>query len=333
MMLKTMDKPIIICLTPVKNEAWILEKFLKCASLWADYIVIADQMSTDGSREIAMNNPNVILIDNTSIEFNEPERQKLLLNAARKIPHNGQKKLFIALDADEFLTANFHESEEWAAILKSPIGTVFNFSLINIKPDFKEYWRRDYFSWGFMDDETTTHEGSLIHSTRIPIPQNSTKFICHDIKVLHYQYTDWQRMQSKHRWYQCFEVINRPHLHSITIFRIYHHMYAIDKKELHKLPNEWFDFYETKGINMRSINKEKVYHWDKQVALYFEKYGTKQFALINIWQNPTGKFPDPRNIPQKLLHRYLLWSHVFYYQKFPISTTIRAIDKCLKWLF
>ena len=35
----------IICLTPVKNEGWILERFLKCTSLWADYIIIADQSS------------------------------------------------------------------------------------------------------------------------------------------------------------------------------------------------------------------------------------------------------------------------------------------------
>ncbi|MDR1737564.1 MAG: hypothetical protein LBR66_01915 [Candidatus Symbiothrix sp.] len=27
-------KPAIICLTPVKNEAWILDRFLTAASLW-----------------------------------------------------------------------------------------------------------------------------------------------------------------------------------------------------------------------------------------------------------------------------------------------------------
>jgi glycosyltransferase involved in cell wall biosynthesis len=46
-------KPTIICLTPVKNEAWLLDRFLQATSLWADFIIIADQMSTDGSQEIA----------------------------------------------------------------------------------------------------------------------------------------------------------------------------------------------------------------------------------------------------------------------------------------
>jgi glycosyltransferase involved in cell wall biosynthesis len=328
-----MEKPSIICLTPVKNEAWILDRFLKCASLWADYIIIADQMSTDGSREIAVKYPKVILIDNPSVEFNEPERQKLLLNKVRQIETNGQKKLIIALDADEFLTANFHESVEWETLLKAPIGTIFYFSLINIKPNFKEYWRKDYFAWGFMDDEISGHEGSLIHSKRIPIPQNATKFICEDIKVLHYQYTDWQRMQSKHRWYQCFEIINRPNFHPLSIFRMYHHMYALRKSDVHELPLEWFAFYEDNGINMRSIHREDVYYWDKQVEDYFEKHGTAPFAALNIWQNPSDKFPDPRNFRQKIIHHYLSWSQLYYYWKFPIGTLIRYMDKCLKWLF
>ncbi|GAG56902.1 unnamed protein product, partial [marine sediment metagenome] len=48
-----MKRPKIICLTPVKNEAWILDNFIKCASLWADHIIIADQDSTDDARKIA----------------------------------------------------------------------------------------------------------------------------------------------------------------------------------------------------------------------------------------------------------------------------------------
>jgi len=28
--------PTIICLTPVRNKAWILDRFLQATSLWAD---------------------------------------------------------------------------------------------------------------------------------------------------------------------------------------------------------------------------------------------------------------------------------------------------------
>ena len=140
-------------------------------------------------------------------------------------------------------------------------------------------------------------------------------------------------MQSKHRWYQCFEIINRPHLHPISIFRTYHHMYAISKSQLLTLKPEWFDWYEKKGIDMFSINQEKIYHWDKQVEAYFEKYTPQYFALLDIWQNASVRFPDPRNFMQKKLHRYLLLSQYYYAQKFPVGTIVRYLDKFLTWIF
>ena len=36
--------PTVICVTPVKNEARILPRFLRCAATWADHILIADQI-------------------------------------------------------------------------------------------------------------------------------------------------------------------------------------------------------------------------------------------------------------------------------------------------
>ena len=45
-------RPLLIVMTPVRNEAWVLHAFLKTTSTWADFIIIADQMSTDGSRDI-----------------------------------------------------------------------------------------------------------------------------------------------------------------------------------------------------------------------------------------------------------------------------------------
>ena len=100
-----MNRPLLICMTPVRNEAWILNAFLKATSLWADFIIIADQCSTDGSREIAMRYPKVILIDNNNTDYNEAVRQKMLIDKAREI--DGDKILF-ALDADEIFAANFN---------------------------------------------------------------------------------------------------------------------------------------------------------------------------------------------------------------------------------
>ena len=92
-----------IVLMPVKNEDWILEFSLSCTSLWADYIIVADQDSNDRTKEILKKFEKVICIKNP-LEFHSGSVRKLLLEEARKIPGNN---LLFSLDADEIVSANF----------------------------------------------------------------------------------------------------------------------------------------------------------------------------------------------------------------------------------
>ncbi|MDZ4200026.1 MAG: glycosyltransferase family 2 protein, partial [Kiritimatiellia bacterium] len=198
-------KTKIICMTPVKNEAWILKRFLTCASLWADHIIVADQDSSDTSREIAASFPKVILIENPSAVFNEPQRQKMLIDEARKI---AGPKILIALDADEMLPPGAWESPEWRTMLESPPGTVILFRWANICHGWRQMWISDsVFPGGYVDDGAS-HEGRDIHSPRVPCPEGANGVEMTETKVLHLQYTDWQRMESKHRWYQVWERLN-----------------------------------------------------------------------------------------------------------------------------
>jgi len=259
------SKPTVICLTPIKNESWILDRFLQCASLWADHIIIADQQSTDESRVIAGRYSKVTLIENSSATYSEKERQQLLLEAARKIPG---PRLLIALDADEMLTANFMTSPEWTTVLKAPPGTVIEFEWANLNSDFY-YWSIDnfYLPLGFMDDGSD-HAGFNIHSPRIPVPVDANRIRLHSIRVLHYQYVSWERLKSKNRWYECWEKLNQPWRKSIEIYRLYHHMDRISKPEgqlddISKpegqlLPKEWLLGYEQQGIDMTSIQRTSL---------------------------------------------------------------------------
>ena len=166
-------KPKLICLTPIKNESWILELFLKSASLWADHIIIADQNSTDNSREIVKNFAKATLVDNKSDIFNETDRQKLLINEARKIPG---PKILISLDADELISPNIFKSKEWESMLSLKPGTVLYFQLYNLRPDFQTYWAHNYYTpLGYVDDGSE-HQGLDIHSPRIPISKESPMF-------------------------------------------------------------------------------------------------------------------------------------------------------------
>src|SRR3954465_2951780 len=110
-----------ICLTPTRNEAWIIKPFLGAEKSWGSQVIVADQESTDGTLETARATPGVQVLINDSPGYDESYRQRLLLNAARQIKG---KRLLLALDADEALSANWKNSSEWERIRSAAPGTV-----------------------------------------------------------------------------------------------------------------------------------------------------------------------------------------------------------------
>ena len=59
----------IVVLTPTKNEEWILERFLRVTTQFADLVIVADQGSTDRTREICERFENVRVIGNPSPDY------------------------------------------------------------------------------------------------------------------------------------------------------------------------------------------------------------------------------------------------------------------------
>jgi hypothetical protein len=340
-----MSKPVVICLTPVKNEGMILERFLKCASLWADKIIIADQSSDDGSREIAVRYPKVTLVDNPSPTFNEPERQRILLEEARR---TAGPRLLIALDADEVLSANFSGSPEWNTMLRAPAGTVIAFRWVIIRPDLRSYWMTpDAQRFGFMDDGSE-HFGKKIHSPRIPTPDHTSVLTLNDIHVIHYVGVDMKSWKSKHRWYQCWERINNPQRRAIDIYRQYHRVDAIPSHVIKPLPRKWLSGYEEQGVDMTSVHQDGILRSEKQILEFLTKHGTRTFKRQAIWdvnwtalyeksysQSPPISLSDPRTKFDKWVHRWLrtTQSHYSYFHqpKTALSrVTVRTIEKVLR---
>lgn len=218
-----MNRPKIIVLVPVRNEAWILKPFLECASLWADHIIVADQLSEDGSRELALAYPKVTLIENPSAEFSEVDRQRLLIAVARRIP---SPRLLVAIDADEIISANIIDSPEWKAALQQPPGTVLEFAKVELYGSTEQYFlhsvedKSSAIPFGYVDDGAE-HEGSIIHTCRIPEPADAPRFRLQDVVVLHFTRTHLRRAESKDRWYRCFERITFPEKNLLTIYRLY----------------------------------------------------------------------------------------------------------------
>ncbi len=305
------SRPTVICVTPVKDEAWILERFLQCASRWADHIVIADQGSTDSSRAIAKSFPKVRVIDYPPTAFDEPQRRRALLDEARRIPG---PRLIIALDADEVLSANHETSPEWQTALNAQPGTVIGFRLVNIAGDLKNGWNIDWdFFFGYMDDGAL-NSGEDIHPPRLPRPAAAPQLLLRDIRVLHYAMVDLVRYESRQRWYQCYELLRDKPRRNIALYRMYHHHEAPGERL--PLPAEWIEAYRRDGIDMTSISRTGRFRWDRLVLELFAEHGAARFSRVDIWRPDWGELArqeglsgvaigDPRSWADRIMFRYL----------------------------
>jgi glycosyltransferase involved in cell wall biosynthesis len=330
----TAARPAVICVTPMKNEAWILERFLQCASTWADHIIIADQASTDGSRAIASAFPKARVFDYPSEAFDEPRRRRALLDEARRIPG---PRLIISLDADEILSAHWESSPEWQTMLRAAPGTVIAFRLVNIAQDLETGWEIDWdFFFGYMDDGAV-NSGEDIHSPRLPMPPGAPRLLLRDLRVLHYAMADLGRYDSRQRWYQCYELLrDKPRRH-IALYRMYHHHEAptVPRRPLRA---EWVDGYKRRGIDVTSIAREGSFRWDRLVLEFFRDHGTRRFRRVNIWRPDWAAIArregfdsldvrDPRSWLDRLVFRYLRTT-----QPHRNSRSVRWTDRLLHGL-
>src|SRR3989449_5704811 len=139
---KTVSDPVrVVVVTPVRNEAWILERFLSVTSRFADHIIVADQRSSDDSRAICSRYPKVTVIDNPTDEFNERDRQLLLLRQARApVP---PPRAILAPDADEILAAHALDTARWRAMLAARPGTIVCFERGDLYETADQCMRRE----------------------------------------------------------------------------------------------------------------------------------------------------------------------------------------------
>ena len=339
------SKPIHIVMTPTRNEAWVIRAFLECNGLWADYIIIADQMSTDGTREIveAYTQPlpkgkgeahycEVIMIDNTNPEFNEAERQSMLISKAREVAA-GRDTLLWGLDADEILPANWKETEDGKHIMNSVKGDVFWFKWAQLAPDKKHYGDSVYYPWLFHDDGVEPHGNYVrnMHSMRIPYPiEEKQMYHVNDFRVLHCGLLDPMRIASKNRFYQFVDwemnkrspiVLSRVYAAHRIENQIVDDKYALEPETI-AFP---FDFW-----SLIELGAEHTW-FDDYVYERLSKYPIEKVRRLDIWDDEFLKYyaiEDKRRWLDKMVHGYLHQTG-----KMKRGLLIRAIDKVLNKIY
>jgi glycosyltransferase involved in cell wall biosynthesis len=277
-----MGRPNLVVLTPVRNEAWILPRFLEVTGRLADKIIILDQNSTDGSAELCQAHPKVHLLKNPSREYNEAERQRILIDAARKLVP--MPRVLLALDADEIIAANAPSTKDWSRGLSAKPGTVLYIEKPTFFGGMEQVIRYpDGFPLGFVDDNSR-HDAKLIHSVRIPTPAGVPILKLDEVKVLHYALIRPKAQAAKNRMYSVIE--NISHKSHVLARRA---MYRADKDYSLEGPLEptdprWLEGWEDQGINMRFVPDQDPHWHDFEVLHHMAEHGPRRFWLDDIWQ-------------------------------------------------
>jgi hypothetical protein len=272
----------IVVLTPVRNEAWILERFLEVTSRFADRIVLADQHSTDASRSIAARFPKVTVIDNPAVGFNEGDRQLLLLEAARRLEPG--PRILLGLDADEVLAADAPGSPDWQRMLAAPPGTILGLERMDLLQDGLRVMRFPRWTQlGYVDDGAP-HRPLLIHSTRVPAPDGAPELALPGVKVLHYALVRPSAVAAKARWYSALENCMGTCSNSFKRRMRYHNMMDDSRTaRIEAVDPAWFAGWEAAGIPMRGDREEPFYWYDEEVLRLFGEHGSRRFWLDDLW--------------------------------------------------
>lgn len=290
------QRPAIVVLTPLKNDAWILRRFLEVTSVFADHILVADQGSTDGGREICAEFEKVTLLDNASPDYDEASRQQLLIAAAReRVP---LPRILLALDSDEILAANAMASPGWQQMLAAAPGTVLFFEKPNLYLTPANCERRAIdFPGGFVDDGVTPHVARRVHSVRIPFPPNASQLVLGDIKILHYALVRPRAQKAKIRMYAAME--NLMGTKTLYTRRRYYWRKRVLRAlgDVEPTPREWFAAWEQRGIDMTTIEDREPYWQDLALLDMMIAHGARRFWLDDVWEKDWRTFAREHGRP------------------------------------
>lgn len=317
-----------ILVLPVKNEEWILDKSMSCASLWADHIIVAYQESSDRTLEILKKFPKVIIVENKSTVHSSNVR-KLLFDSARQFEGNN---VIFSLDADEIASSNILSEDFNRTLEELPIGAAIEMQWVNLwrSPlnyrDDSSVWSNSWKHFAFKDDRNMDYTSLGVindHTNRVPIASVKNTHRLNNPKILHYQYVDWQRVLSKQAYYRLSEWQQREKSLKEVLKINYRYFFSKDETGLltKPIPQEWIKIFVDSGIDLNNFPVNSVTWFDMEVLKCFLQYGQLAFKNLDIWDInweekrqlalqqglknlPQNEIIDPRSFVQVWYHNH-----------------------------
>lgn len=271
----------VIVLTPVKNEEWIMEKFLQITSMFADKILVADQLSTDSTVSIIQKYSKAVYIPNSNPEYDEAYRQQMLIEKAREIVPG--KKILLALDADELITANSISSEEWAVIGRLEPGTRIFFKKPDLLPGGSTYVDYpDFFLLGYVDDGRQ-HQGTKFHSPRVPA--GDSRYEAQSITFLHLALIRELEYNARQRLYSVLENVDKTSSLRFRYRKYARRMLNQRYEGLTKdVPRNWVAPFLSEGIDIAAFPSSENNIYNKRLLAMFNEHGYRRFWYDDIWE-------------------------------------------------
>lgn len=326
------ESPQLLCLTATRNYGWVTRAFLEANLQWADFVIVVDQMSSDGTREICAEYKNVILVDNTDLSYSERKRSELAINKARSLTQFSTSRILISLAIDEVLPANWMKTNDGKKILESKPGDMFILNWAHILPD-KRHYRYD--TGGIMyrilnDDGVTPYDsdGLEMHTYCLPYIMDGKEYYVHDFPIIHFDLYNVTFQKVKQWYYYQMVDYDLNHRASVKLSRYYRRMIDNDVTDKDSIVDpSWFE-WDFNIFNLIDLNEDIFLY--KEIKDFIEKKGAKYYSVLDIWDKELLdhiKMKDPRTIFYKMIHMYL---HVTY--KIKDTFPVRVIDKVLNLL-
>jgi len=285
-------RPPVIVTTVVKDEGWMMPAFLENASSYSDHIIVFDESTgLDDTRSYYKRYPKVIPFFNDGEPIRYDIKRNFTFNKARELFPG--PKLIVPLDGDEILSANLKDSDEWDQVLSSQPGTLIHLQWVNLWHEHTRYkvdcpgQYGNYNRTLWMDDDTSQipdvgEKG--FHMVYTPLTAQKEIWL-KDIVCLHYQFCNWNRMESKHRYYRAHEKAHIRKLSDLAIWRIYGHFQSTEAP-INESERKWFADINDYSIEEKAKSSFQITYYDLLVLDYIREFGVELFEYQDIWRAP-----------------------------------------------